>query len=213
MERNISENYPDITYVVDAVSSMGGVDIKTDEWGVDVMITSTQKCIGLPAGMAIASVTERAIEKAKTIENRGVYFDYVSLYNKVIDKYQYPSTPSLAHMYALDYQLGYMLDEEGLENRFARHKAMADTVRNFAKEYFDLLVEDEKFRSETVTCILNTRNIDVGDLNKKLADKGFMISNGYGDLKDKTFRIAHMADAQPEVLDELINDIKDILGL
>lgn len=209
----LKENYPDITYVVDAVSSMGGVDIKTDEWGADVMITSTQKCIGLPAGMAIASVTDRAIEKAKTIENRGVYFDYVSLYDKVKAKYQYPSTPSLAHMYALDYQLGFMLEEEGLKNRFARHEAMAKTVREFAEEYFELLVKDEKFRSNTVTCILNTRNIDVGDLNKKLAERGFMISNGYGDLKDKTFRIAHMADAQPEVLDELLKYIKDILGL
>lgn len=209
----LKENYPDIIYVVDAVSSMGGVDIKTDESGADVMITSTQKCLGLPSGMSIASVSERAIEKARTIENRGVYFDYVSLYDMVKAKYQYPSTPSLSHMYALDYQLGYILEEEGMENRFKRHTDMANTVRDFAEEYFDLLVEDPAFRSNTVTCIKNTREIDVADLNKKLADKGFMISNGYGDLKDKTFRIAHMADAQPEVLDELLTDIKEILGL
>lgn len=209
----LKENYPDITYVVDAVSSMGGVDIKTDEWGVDVMITSTQKCIGLPSGMSIASVSERAIEKARSIENRGVYFDYVALYDKVKDKYQYTSTPSLSHMFALDYQLGYILEEEGMENRFKRHNEMADTVRKFAEDYFELFVDEPDYRSNTVTCIKNTRNIDVADLNKQLAEKGFMISNGYGDLKDKTFRIAHMADAQPEVLEELLNDIKKILGL
>ena len=125
----LKSKYPDILLLVDSVSSMGGTKIETDNWGIDVNITSTQKCLGLPAGLSICSVSDRAIEAAKKVENRGTYFDLVALYNFVHNKnHQYPSTPSLPHMFALDYQLDKIL-EEGLENSFARHIEMADYIR------------------------------------------------------------------------------------
>ncbi len=109
----LKTKYPDVLFLVDTVSSMGGTDIKVDEWGIDVCITSTQKCLGLPAGMAICSVSERAIEAARQVENRGLYFDLVELYDYIEKKdYQYPSTPSLAHMFAMDYQLDRIMQKE-----------------------------------------------------------------------------------------------------
>lgn len=207
----LKEKYPDVLLLVDAVSSMGGVKIDVDGWGIDCCITSTQKCLGLPAGMAFASVSERAYERAKTVENRGLYFDMVSLYEFVRDKpYQYPSTPSLAHMFATDYQLDKML-EEGLENRFARHLAMAQRVRAWARENFDLLVKDEKYMSQTLTTIVNTKGISVSELNKGLAKYDMAISNGYGDLKEKTFRISHMADYTMEDIEEVLKNIDTVL--
>jgi len=209
----LKEKYPDVLYLVDTVSSMGGVKIDTDAWGMDVVITSTQKALGLPAGMAICSVSERAIEAGRQVQNRGLYLDIVSLYDTVKKKdHQYPSTPSLSHMFALDYQLDRIL-EEGLENRFARHKEMAEYVRAWARKNFDLLVKDEKYLSQTLTTIKNTREINVGDLNKELASRGFMISNGYGDLKNLTFRISHMADYTMDDVKDLLSNIDDILGL
>jgi aspartate aminotransferase-like enzyme len=209
----LKEKYPDVLYLVDTVSSMGGVKIDTDAWGMDVVITSTQKALGLPAGMAICSVSERAIEAGRQVQNRGLYLDIVSLYDTVKKKdHQYPSTPSLSHMFALDYQLDRIL-EEGLENRFARHKEMAEYVRAWARKNFDLLVKDEKYLSQTLTTIKNTREINVGDLNKELANRGFMISNGYGDLKNLTFRISHMADYTMDDVKDLLSTIDDILGL
>jgi aspartate aminotransferase-like enzyme len=209
----LKEKYPDVLYLVDTVSSMGGVKIDTDAWGMDVVITSTQKALGLPAGMAICSVSERAIEAGRQVQNRGLYLDIVSLYDTVKKKdHQYPSTPSLSHMFALDYQLDRIL-EEGLENRFARHKEMAEYVRAWARKNFDLLVKDEKYLSQTLTTIKNTREINVGDLNKELAKRGFMISNGYGDLKNLTFRISHMADYTMDDVKDLLSTIDDILGL
>ena len=208
----LKSKYPEVLYLVDTVSSMGGADIPVDKWGIDVCITSTQKCLGLPAGMAICSVSERAIEAARTVQNRGLYFDLVELYDYVKKSDQYPSTPSLSHMFALDYQLDRML-AEGLENRWSRHIEMANYVRNWAKKNFALLVEDEKYLSNTLTTIKNTRGIDVSDLNKKLAERGFEISNGYGDLKDVTFRISHMADYTLDEVKELIQIIDGILGL
>ena len=114
-------------------------------------------------------------------------------------------------MFALDYQLDKIL-KEGLDNRFARHTEMANYVRAWAKEKFALLAQ-EKFASNTVTCVKNTREISVGDLNKALGARGFMISNGYGKLKDKTFRIAHMAEATFDEIRELLSLIDEILGL
>ena len=209
----LKKKYPDVLYLIDTVSSMGGTDIRVDEWGVDVCITSTQKCLGLPAGMSVCSVSERAIEAARQVENRGLYFDLVELYDFIQKKdHQYPSTPSLSHMFAMDYQLDKIL-AEGLEKRFARHIEMAEYVRAWARKNFALFVENEKYLSNTLTTVTNTRGIDVGDLNKKLGERGFMISNGYGDLKDKTFRISHMGDYTLDEVKELIKNIDEILGL
>lgn len=209
----VIKKYPDVIFCVDCVSSMGGTDIPVDELGIDFCITSTQKCLGLPPGMAIASVSDRAYDRAKTVPNRGLYLDIVEIMDKVRvdDKYQYPSTPSLAHMFALDYQLDLML-KEGLENRYARHIEMAKVVREWAKKYFAIF-SDERYLSNTLTTIANTREISVADLNKKLAEYGYEISNGYGSLKEKTFRIAHMADMDMETLQGLLRTIEKVLEL
>lgn len=209
----LKSKYPDVLFLVDTVSSMGGTKIDVDGIGIDVCITSTQKCLGLPAGMSICSVSERAIEAARQVENRGLYFDLVELYDFVHKKdYQYPSTPSESHMFALDYQLGRML-EEGNEARFARHREMANYVRDWARKHFELFVQEEKYLSNTLTTIKNTKGIDVSALNKALGERGYMISNGYGDLKDLTFRISHMADYTLDEVKDLIKNINEILNL
>jgi len=208
----LKKKYPDVLFCLDTVSSMGGTKIPVDELGVDGCITSTQKCLGLPAGLSICSVSKRAIEAARQVEFRGLYFDFVELYDYIQDKdYQYPSTPSLAHMFALDYQLDNIL-AEGLENRFARHLEMAKVTREWASKHFEMLAE-EKYASNTLTTIRNTKEISVSDLNKELGKRGYMISNGYGKLKDVTFRIAHMADTQMDELKALLATIEEILGL
>jgi len=208
----VMKRYPEVVWCLDTVSSMAGTKIEVDKLGVDICITSTQKAIGLPPGMAICSFSKKAVERAKNVEFRGTYLDLLDLYNCIQKKnYQYPSTPSLSHMFALDYQLDRIL-EEGLEKRYARHLEMAEYVRAWARKYFEIF-PDERYMSNTLTTIKNTRGISVADLNKALGERGFMISNGYGDLKEKTFRIAHMADCTLEEVKELINNINDILSL
>ena len=208
----VVKKYPDVVFCIDAVSSAAGSKIEVDKLGIDICVTSSQKAIGLPPGLAICTFSKKAVERAKTIEFRGYYLDLLNLYNFIQKKdYQYPSTPSLSHMFALDYALDLML-EEGLDNRFKRHIEMAECVRTWAKKYFDLF-GDEKHLSNTVTAIKNTRGISVADLNKELGKRGFAISNGYGDLKEKTFRIAHMAEMTLDDIKELLENIEDILNL
>jgi len=207
----VVKKYPDVVFLVDTVSSMAGTYIPVDELGIDVCITSSQKCLGLPPGLSVASVSDKAYERAKTVTNRGLYFDLVSLVEKARKKNQYPSTPTLSHMFALDYQLDRIL-AEGLDNRYARHIEMAEYVRNWARKYF-AIYPDERYLSNTLTNVTNTRGISVADLNGDLGKRGLMISNGYGDLKEKTFRIAHMADCTMADIKEVTDAIVDILGL
>ena len=208
----VINKYPDIIWCVDTVSSMAGTDIPVDKLGIDICITSSQKALGLPPGLAVCSFSKKAVERAKQVPFRGYYLDLLHLYEFIQKKdYQYPSTPSLSHMFALDFALDKML-EEGMDNRYKRHIQMAEYVRNWAKKYFDIF-GDEKHLSNTVTTIKNTRGISVADLNKKLGERGFQISNGYGNLKEKTFRIAHMAECSLSDIKELIENINDILGL
>lgn len=206
----VIKSYPNIVWCLDGVSSIAGIKLEVDRLGIDICITSTQKCLGLPSGMAIASMSQKAVEAAREVEFRGLYLDLLELY-ECIQKmdHQYPTTPNIPMMFAMDYQLDRIL-REGLDNRFARHKEMGECVRAWTKENFELFPREE-YSSNTVTTIKNTKNIDVNLLNEQLGERGYQISNGYGDLKDKTFRIGHMADYTLDEVKELLYNIDDIL--
>ena len=199
----VHEVSPDTLILVDAVSSMGGVKIETDAWGVDFILTSSQKCFAMPPGMCFAAVSDRCLKKAETVDHRGWYFDLLRLEKHRI-KNSTPMTPSMSLIWALDVQLEKML-AEGLENRFARHEAMAERVRTWALEHGMEPLAPEGYRSKTVSTIKNLRGVDIATLNEFLLSKGMRIANGYGDLKNKTFRIAHMGETQMHHIDELLD--------
>src|SRR5690606_36071690 len=191
----------DIMILVDSVSGLAGARIEMDAWDLDVVLASSQKAFALPPGLAFCAVSDRAMAKAKTVPARGYYFDFISL-AKSIAKNQTPATPAVSLLYALDRQLDDMM-AEGMESRFARHLAMRDRTLEWARgQGFDIFAAPG-YESPTVTCAANNRGIDISALNKYLRGHGMIISNGYGDLKGKTFRIAHMGDTQMHELEEL----------
>ncbi len=206
----VMKKYPDVMFLVDAVSSMAGMPLKYEEWGIDMALASCQKAFALPPGIAFAVVSGKALDRAKDIPNRGYYFDLVS-FKKSAEKGQTVTTPSISHMYALDAQLDRML-AEGMANRFKRHHAMGELVRRWAREKWALFPK-AGYESDTITCIVNTRGISVSDLNAKLKSRHqCIISNGYAKLKDKTFRIGHMGDLTPAEVEELLGWIDEIVG-
>ncbi len=208
---DVIKKYDDVIYCVDAVSSAGGMKIEVDKSNIDICLTSVQKALGLPPGMSLCTFSQRAKQRAEKIPNRGYYFDLLSIYKYIEEKnYQYPSTPSLSHMFALNFQLEKIL-KEGLDNRFNRHKDMANLVRNWANEHFQIFT-DVNYLSNTLTVIQNTQGISVSNLNEKLQERNFLIANGYGELKEKTFRISHMGDYSVDDVNELLLNIDEILG-
>ena len=206
----IHEKHPDVLILVDAVSAMAGTKIEFDDWGLDVCLAGVQKCFALPPGLAVCAVSDRARERSLQVANRGHYFAYEQM-DKRYEKGMTPATPAISLIQALNKQMDDML-AEGLDNRWQRHKEMAAYVQEWARKNF-ALYSDEDYLSPTVTNVENTRGISVAGLNGDLRQRGAIISNGYGDLKEKCFRIAHMGDLTMEDVTWLLEQIDDILGL
>jgi predicted phosphoserine aminotransferase len=200
---------PDTLVAVDAVSSLSGAKIEMDAWGLDVLFTSSQKCLALPPGLALCAVNDKALERAKTVANRGWYFDFVLL-EKHRTKDSTPMTPAMSLIFALDYQLDRIL-AEGLDKRFARHTAMAQRTKQWADKKGWLLFAPEGYRSQTLTVVSNPPEFDCVDFNKFLATRNLRMANGYGDLKGKTFRVAHMGEIQPSDLENLLKAFDEYL--
>jgi aspartate aminotransferase-like enzyme len=206
----MKEKYPDVLVFVDAVSAMVALPLHFDKLGWDVAFASVQKAFAIPPGLAVAAVSNRALEKSKNVPQRGYYFDFQA-FAKSAEKNQTPTTPSIPHIMALNYQCEKIL-AEGMENVWKRHKKMGDFVRSWAKKKFALFCE-EKYASDTLTTIKNTQGITVADVINAVQKKhNTVFGNGYGDLKEKTFRIAHMGDITLDELEELLGWIDEEIG-
>jgi aspartate aminotransferase-like enzyme len=207
ISRMMREKYPDVLVFVDAVSAMVGMPLRFDELGWDVTFASVQKAFAIPPGLAVAAVSNRAVDKSAKVPGRGYYFDFQGFVESG-EKNQTPTTPAIPHIMALNYQCGRLL-AEGMENVWARHREMADAARAWAKENFELFCE-EKYATNTLTTVKNTRGIDVAGVIARVQEKhNTAFGNGYGKIKEKTFRIAHMGDITVDEVRELLGWIDD----
>jgi predicted phosphoserine aminotransferase len=206
----VREVSPDTLVCVDAVSSLAGAKIEMDAWGIDVLFTSSQKALALPPGLALCGVNERAMERAKSVPNRGWYFDFLRL-EKHRTKDSTPMTPAMSLIFALDYQLDRIF-AEGLENRYARHSALAQRSQAWAQGRGWPLFAAEGYRSQTLTVIGNPPEFDCSAFNKFIAPRGMRMANGYGQAKGKTFRIAHMGEIQMSDLEMLLAALDEFIG-
>jgi aspartate aminotransferase-like enzyme len=192
ISKMMKAKHPDVLVFVDAVSGMIGLPLHFDQLGWDVGFASVQKAFALPPGFTVAAVSKRAVEKAKNVPGRGYYFDFTQ-WAKSAEKNQTLVTPSIPHIMGLHYQCTKLVNE-GMENVWKRHKAMGDFCRGWAKQKFEVFCE-ERYASNTLTTIRNTRNMNFAEVNAAIQKKhNTIFGNGYGKLKDKTFRIAHMGD-------------------
>lgn len=204
----VVKQYPHIIFMVDCVTSMGGVNIDVDEWGIDVALSSNHKCFALPPIMTVFSCSQKAFDRSKRVKNRGFYFDF-QLFEKNFDKSYTVTSPPIPQMFAMNYQLDKML-QEGLQDRYARHQGMAEYTRRWAIENGFALFAEEGFESPTVTCIENTKGIPVNETISKVKEKYHMeFATGYRDLNEKTFRIGHLGDITLEEVKELLEAIKE----
>ena len=201
--------YPDIIWLVDAVSSMAGSKIEVDRLGIDFILSSTQKAWGLPAGFSICAVSNRLIERSKTIKNKGYFLD-IQTYEKYYQKSQTPTTPSIPHMYGLKKVLS-LIEEEGLEARWQRHLEMSKYTRDWVESHNQQLFTNIKAISCTLTCVKNVKNWNIEKINDKLLSKGFRMDRGYGKFRFKTFRIPHMGNIYMDDLKEYLTIMDEVI--
>ena len=175
--------------VVDGVTSVGAMDLKTDEWEIDVVVSGSQKGFMIPPGLAFLTASDRAFEVHKQCKYPGFYFNWSS-YKKSLANHTTPYTPAVNLVIALHTALK-MLKAEGLENIFARHKSNALLLRDCLRQMgLKLFVEDDTKASYAVTSVFPPDGISVPDIRKVLKeDYDIIIANGQNDLKDKIFRI------------------------
>ena len=202
--------YPDVALVLDTVSSFSGVRIDMDALGIDVMLTGAQKALALPPGFSLFSVSGKAFDRAEKIPNRGFYFDFLE-FKKQRAEWMTPSTPSIAHMHALQSKLEEIF-EEGLDARFARHERTNTLVHNWVRRTGFEFFAEKGFRSKTLTCVKNNKEIDVLELAKKLREKHHLVIDpGYGKIRGKTFRLSNMGDETEATVAHLLSCLDDVL--
>ncbi len=202
--------YPDVALIVDTVSSFSAVKIEMDALGIDVMLTGAQKALALPPGFSLFSVSEKAFARAEKNPNRGFYFDFLE-FKKQQAEGMTPSTPSIGHIQALRSKLDEIF-EEGLDARFARHAQTNALVHDWVRRTgFDFFAEDG-YRSKTLTCVKNNRQIDVPKLARDLREKHHLVIDpGYGKIKGQTFRLSNMGDETEETVSHLLACLDDCL--
>ena len=202
----LKQKYPDVMFIVDAVSSLTATPINFDELGIDVLLAGTQKAFAMPPGLAVFACSPAALAKAATVKDRGYYFDFVE-FQKNAEGHMTPSTPSIGHIYALASKLEDFA-AEGLPARFARHTRLAQKTRAWAAGHGFTLFPEAGFESVTLTCVNNGarpggRVVDVAKLQKLVKDQGFLIDGGYGKIKGTTFRLSNMGDETDETMQQL----------
>src|ERR1700743_1282695 len=141
----LKKKYPDVMFIVDAVSSLTALPIKFDELGIDVLLAGTQKAFALPPGLAVFVASPAALAKAATAKDRGYYFDFVE-FQKNAEQSMTPSTPSISHVYALSSKLDEFF-AEGLEARYARHRKTNQMVHDWAARHGFTLFPEKGFES------------------------------------------------------------------
>jgi aspartate aminotransferase-like enzyme len=199
----VVKDFPDVLLLVDAVTSMAGLPVETDRWALDFVFTGSQKALALPPGLALGVASDRLMERAKNLEERGAYFDVVSFLTATT-KFQPTNTPAVSLLYALEVQLGRIEREGGIEARWQRHDAMRRRVEAWSAETGVKFLPREGRHSWTVSCLRLPDGKHSKDVVGALKQKGWTIGAGYGALKDSTIRIGHMGDHTVAGLDELL---------
>ena len=207
----VVKSFPDVMLIVDTVSSFSAVPLKMDEWGIDVLLAGVQKALALPPGLAIFAVSEAAMERAKSMKNRGYYFDFVE-FEKNAAANNTPSTPAISLIFGLQHIL-QTIAEEGIENRFARHRSNNALIHAWAQRHNFQHFAPEGNRSVSLSCFHTPAGFDQSTFIKNLKSKhNFLINGGYGKIKGITFRISNMGNETTATMNELIHAMDDVLA-
>ncbi len=206
----VLRDFPEVISVIDTVSSFSVVPIPKDDWGIDVILTGTQKALAMPPGLALLSVSERAFARAEQVEGRGYYFDFLE-FRKNHEKGMTPSTPVIPLIHALNHTLEKIF-KEGVEARHQRHSDLNDMVHAWVESKGFELLPEKQFASKSLSCVKNNLEIDLaGFVDTLRQEKKISIDGGYGKMKGKTFRISNMGDETADTMAHLLGQMDEIL--
>jgi aspartate aminotransferase-like enzyme len=196
---------------VDAVSSMGGTEIKVDKWGLDVCFSSSQKCFGVPPGLGVGSVSVDALKKSEIVENKGWYFDF-----KVWQKYQKkngtPMTSVIPQIAGLNTILKMIGEKGGKEWFFDLYAERNRRIRDGVQKLGLTMFPNAGYESPTVNCVNAPASVDGVDVYERMRGEGFELAKGYGSVQDVTFRIGNMGYIPFEAIDSMLTALTRVLA-
>jgi predicted phosphoserine aminotransferase len=199
----------DVVLLVDSVSGAAGADIRADEWGLDFVLTGSQKSFALPPGLAFGVAQPNILERARAKPDRGIYFDFLE-FERNIEKNQTPNTPAVSLLYALRVQVD-RIEAEGIDARLARHRVMAERTWEWCESMGLDTLAPPQFRGPTVTAVKCPPGWTGPKVAAAVKQQGYEVATGYGRLKDETFRIGHMGDHTLDGLNGLLDVLSDVL--
>lgn len=204
-----------VAVIVDSVSGVGGAQVETSGWGLDCVISASQKALALPPGLAFATTSESFLRASEDVPDRGLYFDLRD-YDAHARNDETPSTPAVSLIFALAHQMR-TIREEGTEARWSRHENMRVAMEDWVGRTADSLgiglgiVAREGARSPTVTVVSIPPAISAAALVAEVARRGFTIGSGYGRMRDTSFRVGHMGDHTTANLMDCLAAVEDAL--
>ncbi|BAD85737.1 probable serine--glyoxylate aminotransferase, class V [Thermococcus kodakarensis KOD1] len=196
---------------VDAVSAMGGADIKFDKWGLDMIFASSQKAFGVPPGLAVAAVSERVFEIAEKMPERGWYFD-LPLYKKFNEKKKgTPSTPPLPQIFGLNVVLRIVEKMGGKEAWLDMYRKRSEMIREGVKEMGLGILAEPGYESPTITAVVVPEGMKGVDVYNAMRERGFELAKGYGSVAEKTFRIGNMGYMTFDDIREMLDNLREVI--
>ncbi len=189
---------------VDAVSAMGAADIKFDEWGLDVVFSSSQKAFGIPPGLAVGVFSQVVLKKAEEMPERGWYFDILKYLKYQQEQWSTPSTPPIPQIIGLNVMLR-VVDKMGGKNAWLKMYAdRASKVRDGVRRLGLTILAKPGYESPTITCVKSPEGIDGVKVYEMMRERGYELAKGYGELKHSSFRIGHMGYMPEEYINEML---------
>ncbi|CCF14269.1 soluble hydrogenase 42 kDa subunit [Brevibacillus laterosporus GI-9] len=193
----VVKKHSNALFIVDAVSCLGAVPCEMDEWGLDIVVTGSQKAFMLPTGLAFIAVSQQAWKRIEQITPQAFYLD-LKAYRKSMADQTTPYTPAVSLVFGLE-EVVAMLDEEGLPQVFARHELMKNMTRAAMRALGLPLMTEDEYASPTVTSVDPGDLFDAEELRKILRTKyNVVIAGGQQHLKGRIFRIGHMGYCDPQ---------------
>ncbi len=196
---------------VDAVSAMGGADIKVTKWGIDVVFGSSQKAFGVPPGLAVGAVSKRVFEIAEKMPERGWYFD-LPLYKKFNEKKKgTPSTPPLPQIFGLNVVLRIIEKMGGKKEWLDMYRKRSEMIREGVKEMGLGILAEPGYESPTITAAVVPEGMKGVDVYNAMRERGFELAKGYGSVAEKTFRIGNMGYMTFDDIREMLDNLREVI--
>jgi aspartate aminotransferase-like enzyme len=202
----IIKNNSNAFYIVDTVCSLGGLEVRVDDWNIDFCVSGSQKCLGVPPGLALLSASRKALEFMET-RKTPVDFWYGDLKNWLPimrDPSKYFATPPVNMIYAFSEALKLVLDE-GLEQRFKRHHIFAEAFRSAMEALNIKLIAEREYAADTLTAAYYPSSVEDSAFRREMQREGIVVASTIGPLKGKGFRVGHMGNVSQ-------NDILSTIG-